>query len=54
MGTCSPRFLRLTLNQMPNSKELARKLAIPLAVVIQVSIGGCRRVYVQAYMYRRA
>jgi len=34
-GNCSPRFMRLTINQFPGTKELANKIAIPLAVVLQ-------------------
>ena len=35
-GNCSPRFMRLTVNQIPNTKELAKRLAIPIAIVMQV------------------
>jgi hypothetical protein len=35
-GNASPRFLRLTVNQVPNTKELSKRIAIPLAAVIQV------------------
>eukprot|EP00281_Chroomonas_sp_CCMP1168_P026138 CAMPEP_0206231294 /NCGR_PEP_ID=MMETSP0047_2-20121206/10758_1 /ASSEMBLY_ACC=CAM_ASM_000192 /TAXON_ID=195065 /ORGANISM="Chroomonas mesostigmatica_cf, Strain CCMP1168" /LENGTH=922 /DNA_ID=CAMNT_0053654859 /DNA_START=29 /DNA_END=2799 /DNA_ORIENTATION=- len=34
-GNCSPRFMRMSINQLPATKELAQKLALPIAVVIQ-------------------
>jgi len=34
-GNCSPRFMRMTINQFPNTRELATRMAIPIACVMQ-------------------
>jgi len=34
-GNCNPRFMRMSLNQIPSTRELATRIAIPIAVVIQ-------------------
>jgi len=34
-GNCSPRFMRMTMNQIPTTREIATRMAIPMACVMQ-------------------
>ena len=35
VGSCSPRFIRMTMSTLPTDKEARNKAAIPVAAVVQ-------------------